>query len=113
MYAAVVEHKDEDQATGMEIAEPFITCGQKACKTHKKIIAAFIQNDDKVEVARGRFTDMGSDIDIWHVISAGEEEAMAGAKSYLSKSLGDGPFEVGSSGQGKPSTQPHYNIQMR
>jgi hypothetical protein len=59
-----VEHKDKDQATGMEIAESFITCGQKACKTHKKIIAAFIQNDDKVEVARGQVMDKGSDMDM-------------------------------------------------
>jgi hypothetical protein len=31
-----VEHKDEVQATGLEITEPFILCGYKAYKTHIK-----------------------------------------------------------------------------
>jgi hypothetical protein len=29
---AVVEHKDKDQATGLEIAESMITCGHQAWK---------------------------------------------------------------------------------
>ncbi len=62
--AAVVEHKDKDQATRMEIAESFIICGHQAYKMHIESIAIFIHNDDRKEVARGRFRDKSSDIDI-------------------------------------------------
>jgi hypothetical protein len=61
---AFVKHKDKDQAAGLEIAESFILCGHQAYKTHIKIIAVFMHNDDRVEVARGRFTDKGGDIDL-------------------------------------------------
>ncbi len=36
---------------------------------HIKGIALLVHNDDQVEVARGRFTDEGSDIDITHLKS--------------------------------------------
>jgi hypothetical protein len=61
---ALVEHKDNDQAAGLEISELFILCGHQASKTHIKSIAIFVHNDERVEVARGRFTDKDSDIDI-------------------------------------------------
>jgi hypothetical protein len=61
---AFVKHKDKDQAAGLEIAESFILCGHQTYKTHIKIIAVFMHNDDRVKVARGRFTDKGGDIDI-------------------------------------------------
>jgi hypothetical protein len=61
---AVVEHKDKDQATGLEIAELFILCGHQAYKTHIKNIAVFMHNNDRVEVAQDQFTDKGGDIDI-------------------------------------------------
>ncbi len=47
---AVVEHKDKDQAAGLEIAELSILCVHQAYKTHIKSI---IHNDDQVEVAKG------------------------------------------------------------
>jgi archaellin len=47
---AVVEHKDKDQAVGLEIAKSFILCGHQAYKTHIKSIAIFIHNNDGVEV---------------------------------------------------------------
>jgi hypothetical protein len=56
--------KDKDQAAGLEINESFILCDHQAYKIHIKSIALFIHNDDRVEVARGRFTDQGRDIDI-------------------------------------------------
>ncbi len=49
----MVEHKDTDQAAGLEIAESFILCGHQAFKTHIKSIAIFVHNDDRVKVARG------------------------------------------------------------
>jgi hypothetical protein len=47
----VVEHRDKDQAAGLEIAESFILCGHQAFKTHIKSIAIFMHEDDRVEVA--------------------------------------------------------------
>jgi hypothetical protein len=72
--SAMVEHKDKDQAAGLEIAESFFLCGHQAYKTHIKSIAIFIQNDDLEEVARGKFTDQGSDtsIQIRDVLSMGQ-----------------------------------------
>jgi hypothetical protein len=61
---AVVEHRDKDQAAGLEIAESFILCGHQAFKTHIKSIAIFMHEDDQVKVAQGRFTDKGSDVDL-------------------------------------------------
>jgi hypothetical protein len=57
---AVLEHRDKDQAVGLEIAESFILCGHQAFKTHIKNIAVFMHEDDHVEVTQGRFTDKGS-----------------------------------------------------
>ncbi len=59
-----MEHKDKDQAAGLEKAESFILCCHQAYKTHVKYIAVFMHNDDWVEVTRGRFTSKGSDINI-------------------------------------------------
>ncbi len=53
-----MEHKDKDQAAGLEISESFILCGHQAFKMH------IMHNDDRVEVAQGQFTDKGCDIDI-------------------------------------------------
>jgi hypothetical protein len=39
---AVVDHKDKDQTTGLEIAESFILHGHKAYKKHIKSITIFI-----------------------------------------------------------------------
>jgi hypothetical protein len=36
---AVTEHRDKDQAAGLEIAEPFILCRHQVFKTHIKNIA--------------------------------------------------------------------------
>ncbi len=47
---------------GLEIAESFILCGHQAFKTQTNKIAAFIYEDDCVEVAQGQFTDKGSDM---------------------------------------------------
>ncbi len=55
---AVVEHKEKDQAAGLEISESFILCGHQAFKMH------IMHNNDRVEVAQGQFTDKGCDIDI-------------------------------------------------
>ncbi len=46
----VVEHKDKDQAAGLQIAEAFILCGHKAYKMHNKSMAIFIHNVNRVEV---------------------------------------------------------------
>jgi hypothetical protein len=43
---AMVEHKDKDQAAGLEIAGSFILCGHQANKTYIKSIAIFVHNDD-------------------------------------------------------------------
>ncbi len=59
-----MEHRDKDQAAGLEIAESFILCGQQAFKTHIRNITVFMHEDDCVEVAQGRFTDKGSDVDL-------------------------------------------------
>jgi hypothetical protein len=61
---AVVERWNKDQAAGLEITESFILCRHQAYKTHIKSIAKFVHNDDRVEVARGRFTDKGNGIDM-------------------------------------------------
>jgi hypothetical protein len=45
-----VEHKDKDQAAGLQIAESFILCEHKAYKMHNKSMAIFIHNDNRVEV---------------------------------------------------------------
>jgi hypothetical protein len=50
---AEVEHKDKDQATGLEIAELFILCGRQAYITHIKSTTIFVHNDERVEVVRG------------------------------------------------------------
>ncbi len=52
-----MEHKDKDQAAGLEIAESFILSGHHSFKTHIKNIAVFMHNDDRVELAQGQFTD--------------------------------------------------------
>jgi hypothetical protein len=36
---SVMEHRDKDQAAGLEIAESFILCGHQVFKTHIKNIA--------------------------------------------------------------------------
>jgi hypothetical protein len=59
----VVEHKDKDQAAGLEIAESFILRNHQAYKTHIKSIAIFIHNHDRMKVVKGRFTNKGRDID--------------------------------------------------
>jgi hypothetical protein len=41
-----LEHKDKDQAAGMEMAEQFILCSHQSYKPHIKSIAFFIHNDD-------------------------------------------------------------------
>jgi hypothetical protein len=61
---AVVEHRDKDQAAGLEIAESFILSGHQAFKMHLKNIAVFMNEDDGVEVAQGRFTHKRSDVDL-------------------------------------------------
>jgi hypothetical protein len=57
-------HKEKDQAAGLEIGESFILCRCQAYKTHIKNINMFIHNEGQVEVARGRFTNKGSNIDM-------------------------------------------------
>jgi hypothetical protein len=59
----MVEHRDMDQATRLDLAESFIQCGHQAFKTHIKSIAIFM-HDNLVEVAQDRFTDKGSDEDL-------------------------------------------------
>jgi hypothetical protein len=59
---AVVEHKEKDQAAGLEMGESFILCRCQNYKTHIKSIAMF--HEDQVEVACGCFTDKGSNIDL-------------------------------------------------
>jgi hypothetical protein len=44
---AVVEHRDKEQVTGLEIAESFNLCGHQAFKTHIKNIAVFMHEDDR------------------------------------------------------------------
>ncbi len=46
---AVVEHKEKDQAAGLEMGESFILCRCQNYKTHIKSIAMF--HEDQVEVA--------------------------------------------------------------
>ncbi len=60
----VVEHQDKDQAAGLEVAESFILCGHQAFRTHVKSIAVFIHNDDRMEVAQGRFSSKESEADL-------------------------------------------------
>ncbi len=61
---AMVEHRNKDQAAGLEIAESFFLHGHQVFKTHIKSIAIFMHEDDRVEVAQGRFIDKGSDVDL-------------------------------------------------
>jgi hypothetical protein len=48
----------------LEIAETFILCRHQAYKTHIKSIAIFIQSDNRVDIARGKFPDKGSEKDM-------------------------------------------------
>ncbi len=61
---AMVEHRNNDQAAGLEIAESFFLYGHQVFMTHIKRIAIFMHEDDRVEVAQGRFIDKGSDVDL-------------------------------------------------
>ncbi len=61
---AVAEHRDKDEAAGLEIAESFILCRHQAFKTHIKNIAIFMHKDDRVEVPQGRFKDKRNDMDL-------------------------------------------------
>ncbi len=58
---AVVNYKDKDQVAGLKLAESFILCGNQACNTYIKSIAMSIHRDD---VACGKFTDKGSNVDM-------------------------------------------------
>jgi hypothetical protein len=49
---AVVQHKDKDQAAGLQLAEPIILCGHQAFRMHLKSTAVSVHDDDKSEVAR-------------------------------------------------------------
>jgi hypothetical protein len=49
---------------GLEMAELFIFCSHQAFKTHIKSIAIFIHEDNRVEVAQGRFANKEGDIDL-------------------------------------------------
>jgi hypothetical protein len=42
----IVEHKDKDQAAGLEIAGLFMLCGVQAYKMHIKNIALLVHNED-------------------------------------------------------------------
>jgi hypothetical protein len=53
----VVEHKDKNEAAGLEIAESFILCEHQAYKMYIKSIAFYIHDDDWVQVPCGHFTD--------------------------------------------------------
>jgi hypothetical protein len=66
---AVVEHHDKDQAAGLELAESFILRGHQAFKTHIKNIAVFIQKDDRMEVAQGRFINKEGEGDLMRLES--------------------------------------------
>ncbi len=61
---AVVEHQDKDQAVGLEMAESLILCCYQAFKTHIKSIAVFVHEDDRMEVAQGRFVNKEGDVDL-------------------------------------------------
>jgi hypothetical protein len=54
-----LEHRDKEQAAGLENAESFILCGHHAFKTHIKNITVFMHEDDRVEFAQSRFTSLG------------------------------------------------------
>jgi hypothetical protein len=45
---AVVEHKDMDQAAGLELADFFICCSHQAYKMHIKNIVVFMHNDNQL-----------------------------------------------------------------
>jgi hypothetical protein len=61
---AVVEHRDKDQAAGLEMAESFILCSHQAFKTHIKRISVFIHEDYQMEVAQGRFANKEGEVDL-------------------------------------------------
>jgi hypothetical protein len=60
----VVEHRDKDQAAGLELAELFILYGHQAYKTHIKSIAVFIHKDDRMEVAQGQLSNREGECDL-------------------------------------------------
>jgi hypothetical protein len=60
----VVEHQDNDQAAGLELAESFILCGHQAFQTHIKNIAVFVHKDDRMDVAQGRFSGKEGEADL-------------------------------------------------
>jgi hypothetical protein len=66
---AIVEHREKDQAAGLEMAESFILCGHQAFKTHIKNIAVFMHEDDHVKDAQSRLMDKGSDMDLTRIES--------------------------------------------
>jgi hypothetical protein len=55
-YAAVVEHKEKDQAFGL--------CRCLAYKTHIKSIAVFVDSDNRIKLAGGKFMDKESDMEM-------------------------------------------------
>jgi hypothetical protein len=61
---AVVEHQDNDQAAGLEMADSFILCRHQAFKTHIKSIAVFIHKHDQMEVAQGQFANKEGEGDL-------------------------------------------------
>ncbi len=48
---AVIEHKDKGQALRQAIIESFILCGYQPYKMHKKSIAIYVYNDNRVDLA--------------------------------------------------------------
>jgi hypothetical protein len=62
--SVVIEHQDKDQAAGLEVAESFILCGHHAYRTHIKNIAVFVHEDDRMEVAQGRFSGKEGEADL-------------------------------------------------
>ncbi len=58
---AMIYHKDQDQATELELAESFILCRHLAYKTHINSFAVFVRGDDRFKIARRKFTDKESE----------------------------------------------------
>ncbi len=84
-----------------------ILCGPEAYKIHIKSKAVFVHRDDTVEVAHGKFTDKGSNVDMTMLepgvsflqvckgIHDNEREIKEGQESNMCEQMRNSPHQAG------------------
>ncbi len=59
---ALMEDKLKEQVAGLEIGTIFVLCGNSALHTHITNIAVFAHQDQRMEVAAGKFSEQAADV---------------------------------------------------